>query len=314
MKKFNVITMVLVMVCALAGCSGDGGSNAPAQTVAHSTIPLATQTVQSDPVISQTPQTSFATTSQQGTDTVENYAAVYETSMNTGDVKLFMTRVSKDVLNDGQDYACQNQAWTWFFANYVYSNTMYETEPPVYQNKDGKQLAVIHRTVSYTQVSKFGKESKTESTGDITLILEDGKWKFFGNQKAYSAPVVSKIVMFERIDESTGNPINIKTKFNGTDDKVMVQINIDNAYNGSVFNVRCYKPNGTIFSDTPYAVSYADYPSCVRFPTNWYQSYTFPNYIGIPGFEAKDNVGKWRIEVFTDDLGTIGRGSFEYVQ
>ncbi len=69
MKKFNVFTMMLVMVCALAGCGGDGGSNAPAQTVAHSTIPLATQTVQSDPVISQTPQTSFATTSQQGTDT-----------------------------------------------------------------------------------------------------------------------------------------------------------------------------------------------------------------------------------------------------
>lgn len=304
MKKFNVFTMMLITVCALAGCSGEGGSSAPAQTVAQ-------PTVQSNKTQTGTTSTS---SSQQDADTVEGYASDYETSMNKGDAELFMARVSKNVVNDGQDYSCQEQVWKWLFANYLYSNTRYETEQPVYQSKDGKQLAVIHRTVSYTQVSKFGKESKAESTGDITLILEDGKWKFFGNQKGYSTPSVSKITTFERLDEITGTMVGIKAKFNTTDDKVMVQINVDNAYNGSVFSVRCYKPNGTIFSETPYTVSYADYPKCVRFSTNWYQSYTFPNYVGIPGFEAKDNVGTWRIEVFSDEFGTIGRGSFEYVQ
>jgi hypothetical protein len=308
MKKFKVFTMMLVMMCALIGCSGEGGSSVPAQSVTTAQSNKSTQPVQPDPATSQTTQPDTSS------DTIENYAADYEISMNKGDADLFMSRVSKNVLNDGQDYSCQNQVWIWLFDNYLYSSTNYEIEQPVYQNKDGKQFAVIHRTVSYTQVSKFGKETKAESTGDITLILENGKWKFFGNQKGYSSPSVSKITTFERIDESTGNPIGVKTKFSGTDDKVMVQINIDNAYNGSVFSVRCYKPNGTIFSETPYTVSYADYPKCVRFATNWYQSYTFPNYIGIPGFEAKDNVGTWRIEVFSDELGTIGRSSFEYVQ
>jgi len=242
-------------------------------------------------------------------DTVYDYAQDNEDGMNQGNLTLFMGRISENCLNDGQDYSCLYQLWKWYFAHYDYMNTIYTVNKVSYENKDGKQLAIINRNISYTQTA-----TENKSTGDITLILEDGKWKFYGNQKGYSAPSVSNMITCESMDDMTGELIGVKSLFTQSDESVTVFISVNNAKNGSSFNVKCYKPDGSLFSENSYNINWGDYPNCARFSTYWHQSYSFPNYEDIPGFEDvswDDNIGIWKIEVSEFGMNTLKQVTFE---
>jgi len=232
-------------------------------------------------------------------DTVENYAKNYETSMNGNNATLFMERVSKECLHNGQDYSFYSQTIQWEFANYTYENTTYTIGQVTYEEKDGKKFAKFTATISYTQVL-YGIIETKQSVEAVTLVFEDSKWKFYGNQLGYSSPVVSEMVTCEDVDVMTMKPIGVKNVFTNLDEFVTIFISLDNVADNSVFNVRFYKPDGSLADDE---MTY----SAVN---PWFGYYSIPN-VPVPGFEYI-NIGTWRIELYMDGVGVLSQKTFEY--
>ncbi|QTA80599.1 Putative metal-binding motif-containing protein [Desulfonema limicola] len=259
---------------------------------------------------------------EQNTDNItfnkllENFVISNEKSLNEEDIDLFMSNISMNSLDNGMTYDCQREIKNWVFNFYDFANTKYKINEVSYQNKNGNQLALINRTISYDQVSANGEIIKRESTEDITLVFEDNTWKFFGNQKAYSIPEILELLTCESVNMQTGEPVEIKKEFTSIDKEFTVFVRLDNIGNGTGFSIKVYKPDGTLFRETPYFNNWGDYPACARSEIQWNQSYSFilyseyiPGFIGTLGPEA---VGTWRIELSMDSIGVLGETYFKY--
>jgi len=249
------------------------------------------------------------------TDTVENYALNYKTSMNERNANLFMERVSKDCLHNGQDYSCYSQKIEWEFGNYTYENTGYAIGQVSYEEKDGKKFAKFTATISYSQVL-YGI-IETPIVEEVTLVLEDGKWKFYGNQKGYSSPSASVVTCeYVSVDYMDLKPVGIRDVFTKSDDSISIFIDINNVLNNAVFNIKIYMPNGDLFNenDPPYTVNRTDYPSCSRFNEKWFTTYDIQTHEDIPGLEYYwlKYLGTWSIELSMDGVGVLSQKTFEY--
>ena len=122
----------------------------------------------------------------------------------------------------------------------------------------------------------------------------------------------ASITTSERIDENTWSPLGIKDVFSNLDEAVTVFITANNVANSSSFTVRCYKPDGTLYSESPYTVDLGDL-DCLK-SVQWYLSFSILNYEDVPGFEDywQGNVGIWRIEVYLAGTGILEQTTFEY--
>jgi hypothetical protein len=253
-------------------------------------------------------------------DTVYDYARDNKISMQDEDIDLFMQRISADCLHNGQDYNCYEDIQKWAFENFDYDNISYQISEILYETEGSSDFATITRTHTYTQYFKFGGETDNEFVGDVPLVFEDGKWKFFGNQQGYPQVTVSNMATGEYVDETTGSLVGAKNLFTNLDDTVMLFVQVGNVSDGTVFTVRCYQPDGTLFSENPYTVQAGAYPACMRISSQWYQSYNVldPEELGIPSDiplyeEIKaENTGIWKIEVSLDGAGVLGQTTFEY--
>ncbi len=245
-------------------------------------------------------------------DKIENYADDYEYSMNYSNVAMFMERVSKDCLHNGQDYNCYSQTIQWMFTNYSYKNTSYSVGQVTYEERDGKKFAKFTANISYTQVLYSIIETPKQFVEAVTLVFEDSKWKLYGNHQGYISPAVSEMFVCEGLVDETTPQYIARNIFTTLDDVATVIIKIDNSANDSIFNIKCYKPDGSVM-ETQHSSGLDGYPACGRSNIQLFQSYYFPKYDGITGFEDawKENIGIWSIEISMNG-SILKKITFEY--
>jgi hypothetical protein len=240
-------------------------------------------------------------------DSVYDYAQDYVKAYNDGDADFQMTRYSKDYLSSGEDYDCQYSLRKYWFAKSTYENTTYYINNVTEYTQNNKTLATINRTMNYSWYNQSGEGPYTStSTGDTHLILEDGKWKAYGNQEGYQAPSAELITC-----ESAAGfvPVGIKTVFTESDKKVTILTNLKNMGNGFTISKKWYAPDGSLDTESSYVFDHGERPLCDRFSTEYWFS------LKIEGYTDQWNAqqGQWRVDVYIN--GTLAAQTyFEYRQ
>ncbi len=245
---------------------------------------------------------------------IATFARDYEMSMDGEDIDLFMGRISRHSLHNGMDYDCQYELRAWYFSRFDYSDTRYRVDQVTYDTVNGLALATIQRTLSYTVRTADGDQTTQDLAGEVVLLLEDGKWRFYGNQNGYTRPGVAEMVTCAFIDES-GQPVGVTNRFTSRDSAINVFLRLDNVGNGDVFNLKLFRPDGTVYSENPYAVQWGDYPACGRSALQWSQNYVIfeIDQVPIPGLGfGPDAEGTWRVELSQNGAGFLGETFFEF--
>ena len=241
------------------------------------------------------------------TDSVYDYAQDTIKAYNDGDAAFQVTRTSKDYLFSGEDYDCYYSTRTYFFGKYTYENTAYFINSVMEHTQNNKTLATINRTFSYDRYNQSGEGPYTAtSTGDITLILEDGKWKNYGDQEGYQAPS-AELITCESAPDFV--PVGRKTIFTESDKKVTILTYLKNIGNGFTISKKWYAPDGSLDTESSYVFDWGERPLCDRSNTSYWFS------LKIEGHTDQWNAqqGQWRVDVYIN--GTLtAQTYFEYRQ
>ena len=240
-------------------------------------------------------------------DSVYDYAQDAITSYIDGDANFIMTRVSKDYLSDGRDYNCQNSSYKYWFSRQTYETATYYIHKVTEYTQGNKTLATINRTWGQTWYNQSGEGPYTSTTtGDFTLIFEDGKWKAYGNQKDYQAPSAHDMVACETVEN--GAPVGTKTVFTQADQRVAIFSNLEDIGNGFTASMKWYRPDGSLEYEHTHVYDWGEgYPSCTRSnPWIWFY-YNIEDYTDF----WNANQGQWRVDLYINDA-LVGQAYFEY--
>ncbi len=238
-------------------------------------------------------------------DSMENLSNDIEQKYLEGNVDIMGERTSESYLFDGENYDCNIEYWQWNYGYFSYENAAYIINSVTYQNENGKVVAEINRTLSFTMRAKANPADFLDdsSTNDVYYIFEDGKWKNYGNQQGAPSPSASDIVTCESVDETVWEPVGVKNTFTSADQEATVFVNLFNIHNGSSINFKLYKPDGTIEFDDTGNVNWGDFPTCVTINNPFMVIYTLD--------ELSSDAGIWRVEVYADNV-KVGEVSFTY--
>jgi hypothetical protein len=256
----------------------------------------------------------------------DEFARTYEESIETENIDQYMTLFSPAAVSSGQTPACFRLVQGWNFRQYDFAQVEYliNGEPEIGE-ENGRTLATVNRTVRYIRISAgSGAETPIENSGVVHFVRENGLWNVYGNQIGYQAPTLVNFTTSTGVDETTGQPIDVTSQFTGMDSEIQMFFTVDNVVNGSMFTVRVVKPDGTLYSETPYEYNLGDYPNCVQNRASWFQTIAIFSLgdIGIPGIGIPggpdvgfgfESMGIWTVELSLDGFGTLGFGNFEYL-
>lgn len=256
----------------------------------------------------------------------DEFAHMYEESIAAENLDQYMTLFSAAALSNGQTPACFRLVQAWNFRQYDFANVEYRIEgEPEIREENGRTLATANRTVRYTRISPgAGTETPVENSGAVHFVREDGLWNVYGNQIGYQVPRLVDFTTATGVDETTGQPVDATSTFTSMDSEIQMFFTVDNVVNGSVFTVRVTKPDGTVYSETPYEYNLGNFPNCVQNRAEWFQTIAIFSLgdIGIPGIGIPgvpnvgfgfETMGIWTVELSLDGFGPLGLGNFEYL-
>ena len=239
-------------------------------------------------------------------DTVYDYAADYGKGMVNGDVDYLMDRTSAAYLHYGMDQACRRSMFEWRFFNWEYLSHTLNIKSVKDVSQGGKTLVQIEGEFSYT-IKEVGGDGPYEYIfyKQITLILEDGKWKCYGNQEGYPSPSVSNLIACNSVVK--GQPGESKTKFSSQDPAVYVYFEYTGMYTGDKMTYKWYFPSGALYWEDSWDFKWDKFPVCgVRNGPAWV-------WFAIDGYESwwGENAGRWKVEIFINST-LVGRIYFDY--
>ncbi len=239
-------------------------------------------------------------------DSVYDYAQDIIMGYVDGDVNFLATRFSRDFLNNGMDYNCIYSLEQYLFSLYSYDMTYYIHKVTEYTQSD-KTLATINKTSSYIWYSDFGEIFTSTSTEDIILVLEDGKWKRYGNQMGYQSPSVYDMVSCVTVENEA--PVGTKTAFTQADKTISIFSNLLNLGNGFTVSIKWYRPDGALAFNSEFVNDWGEYPLCARDAGYFWDELTILDDSAL----WNANQGQWRVDLFVDDV-LVGQTNFEYSQ